>query len=345
MDRNLPDAFTVRAAVALAARAPSVHNSQPWDWRFIGRTVELRADASRRLPHADPEGRDLLVSCGCVLHHFTIAAAALGWATRVHRLPEPDILARIDLIPREAHEEDIALATAIPRRRSDRRRFGTRPLPGWAESLLEQSATAHDAVLRFVDDAPRLSALTVAATEAQGLHRADPDYRIELAAWSGRWCAADGVPARNAVRTTTAPLVRDFSEALLTDTDGQDGAALSVLATKDDTALSRLRAGEAASAVLLTVTRLGLASCLVTEPLEPTSTRGLIRDCVVQDGLEPQLVVRIGYLPEGTAPLPATPRRPLEEFLRPLGTYGIGLPVPVPPNGRPHPNPITREAS
>ncbi|EME55122.1 hypothetical protein [Amycolatopsis decaplanina] len=76
----------------------------------------------------------------------------------------------------------------------------------------------------------------------------------------------------------------------LADTDAQDGAALTVLSTADDTPLSRLQAGEAASAVLVTATRLNLASCLVTEPLE--------------------------------------------EILRPLGHYGIGLPVPVPPRGR-----------
>ncbi|OXM50396.1 Acg family FMN-binding oxidoreductase [Amycolatopsis alba] len=330
MDQNLPDAFTVRAAVALAVRAPSVHNSQPWDWRCTGRTVELRADPGRHLRHTDPEGRDLIVSCGCVLHHFTVAAAALGWAARVDRMPEPDLLARIELVPRMTSDDDIALATAIPRRRSDRRCFACLSLPNREKNLLLRSAKNHDAVLRFIDDAPQLSALTIAAMEAQGLHRADLDYGTELATWSGRHYTADGVPARNAVRTTTAaPLVREFSEALLTDTEVQDGATLTVLATEDDTPLSRLRAGEAASAVLLTATELGLASCLVTEPLEPTSTRGLVRDCVLGDGLEPQAIVRIGRLPDGAVPLPATPRRPPADVLTPLGNYGIGLPVPA----------------
>ncbi|MFD6073359.1 MULTISPECIES: Acg family FMN-binding oxidoreductase [Amycolatopsis] len=327
---DLPDAYTVRAAVALAVRAPSVHNSQPWDWRFSGRMIELRADTGRRLRQADPEGRDLLISCGCVLHHFRTAAAALGWAARVDRVPEPDVLARIELVPHEPSEEDIALATAIPRRRSDRRRYTTRPLTTWEKNRLARSAADHDSMLRFVDDAPRRSALTTAAAEAQGLHRADPDYGIELASWSGRRYATDGVPARNAVLATAAPLVRDFSDALLTDTEARDGAALTVLSTGDDTPLDRLRAGEAASAVVLTATRLNLASCLVTEPLELACTRGLIRDCVVTERAEPQAVVRIGHLPDGAPPLPATPRRPIAEVLRPLGHYGIGLPIPVP---------------
>ncbi|WP_370962554.1 hypothetical protein [Amycolatopsis sp. cg9] len=336
MDQNLPDAYTVRAAIALAVRAPSVHNTQPWDWRFSGRTVELRADAGRHLRNTDPDGRDLLISCGCVLHHFTVAAAALGWAAQIERLPEPGVPARIVLVPHDTRDGDIALAAAIPRRRSDRRRFAQRPLLVRDQVFLAKSATDRGALVRFLDDAPRLSALTGAAVAAQELHRADADYGIELAAWSGRRYSPDGVPAQNAVQAATAaPRVRDFADAQLADTTGPDGAVLGVLATRADEPADRLRAGEAASALLLTATRLNLASCLITEPLELASTRGLIRDCVLGGALQPQLVVRIGYLPEGAGPLPATPRRPIGEVLRPPAhPYGAGLPVPTELRGR-----------
>ncbi|MEV4143816.1 hypothetical protein AB0J40_09125 [Amycolatopsis sp. NPDC049691] len=319
MDHSMPDAYTVRAAIALAVRAPSVHNSQPWGWRLAGRTVELRTDPRRHLRNTDPDGRDLLVSCGCALHHFTVAAAATGWTAQVHRLPdpaEPGLLARIDLVPHDTRDGDIALAAAIPRRRSDRRRFAGRPLLVRDEVFLRKSA----------------------AVEAGRLHRADPGYAIELAAWSGRNYATDGVPAQNTIQSHPAVRelrVRDFAGARPDDTEGRDGAALTVLSTAGDSALDRLRAGEAASAVLLTATRLNLASCVYTEPLELICTRGLIRDCVLDGHGEPQLVVRIGYLPEGAAPLPATPRRPLGEVVRPVAhLYGVGLPVPARLRGR-----------
>ncbi|MEV6874636.1 hypothetical protein [Amycolatopsis sp. NPDC051128] len=45
--------------------------------------------------------------------------------------------------------------------------------------------------------------------------------------------------------------------------------------------------------------------------------------------------MRIGYLPEGVAPLPATPRRLLGEVVWPVAhPYGIGLPVPAQLRGR-----------
>ncbi len=338
MDQGLPDTYTVKAAIALAVRAPSVHNSQPWAWRISGRKVELRADPHRRLHRADPEGRDLLVSCGCALHHFTVAAAALGWAAQIDRLPDPhdpDLLAKIVLVPHDTRDADIALSTAIPRRRSDRRRFDDQPISLRDGVFLATSAAIHGGTLTAVSDDAHRTALITAASEARGLHQADPDYSIELAAWSGRRYAPDGVPAQNAV--TVAAGVRElgsreFAEPNLANASGPavDGATLAVLATVSDDRLDRLRAGEAASAVLLTATQLGLATCVVTEPLELTSTRGLIRDCVLDGRHEPQLVLRIGFLPEGATPLPATPRRQLGDVVRPVDRpYGVGLPIPA----------------
>lgn len=89
MGRLSPDAGTMRAAIAMAIRAPSVHNTQPWRWEIGERTVHLYADWSRRVPATDPDGRDLLISCGAALHHLRVALGAEGWATTVHRVPNP----------------------------------------------------------------------------------------------------------------------------------------------------------------------------------------------------------------------------------------------------------------
>ena len=42
--------------IELAARAPSVHNTQPWRFTVTGQAIELYADASRQLLE-DPAGR------------------------------------------------------------------------------------------------------------------------------------------------------------------------------------------------------------------------------------------------------------------------------------------------
>ena len=91
----------LRLIVAGALRAPSVHNTQPWRWHATSRTLELHADRSRGLPATDPEGRNLVISCGAALHHAQVVARALGWATHVDRHPDPDdpdLLARLEQV-------------------------------------------------------------------------------------------------------------------------------------------------------------------------------------------------------------------------------------------------------
>src|SRR5690349_3282995 len=126
----------LRAAVQLAARAPSLHNSQPWCWRLGVDAVRLHLDPARRLPATDSAGRELVISCGAALHHLLVALAAQGWESRVHRLPDPadpTLLAEVRPVARAAggpQAADVALADAIIRRRTDRRRFGSWPIPG-----------------------------------------------------------------------------------------------------------------------------------------------------------------------------------------------------------------------
>jgi nitroreductase len=89
-----------------------------------------------------------------------------------------------------------------------------------------------------------------------------------------------------------------------------------VLGSASDDRLSQLRAGEAMSAVLLQATQLGLATCPLSQPLEVFSARRVLQDQVLGGTLIPQLVLRIGFAPDAP-PLPATPRRPIRDILRP----------------------------
>jgi len=51
------DHQTVRGAIELAARAPSIHNSQPWRWEITEDAVHPYLGRSRRLPVTDADGR------------------------------------------------------------------------------------------------------------------------------------------------------------------------------------------------------------------------------------------------------------------------------------------------
>jgi nitroreductase len=321
MSAQFPDRETIQAALSLAIRAPSVHNTQPWRWRVGRESLHLYADPSLHLPSTDPDTRDLMLSCGIALHHCTVALAALGWQAKVHRLPNPDEsehLAAVEVYRHPASEADITLTAAIPRRRTDRRRYSSWPVPANYIALMGARAARAGVMLRQIESLPRLQNIVA---QAVWRHATDHDYLAELTTWSGRYASRAGVPAHSTpLPDPTAPMPpRLFAGPALAqslDTDSaDDNAAVLALGTKEDNTLARLRAGEATSLVLLSATALGLASCPVTEPLEINETRDAVQVEVFGISGFPQMLLRIGWAPVSADPLPATPRRPLEDVI------------------------------
>ena len=321
MSAHFPSVDTVRSALLLATRAPSVHNSQPWLWRVGDHSLHLYANADLHLPQVDPESRDLMLSCGATLNHCQIAFAAMDWQSKVRRFPnpaDPNHLAVIELHRSPASEVDIALAAAIPRRRTDRRHYTSWTVPQGDIAIMGARAARAGVMLRRVDALTELRRLIV---EAARRHNTDYEYLTELSTWSGRYASIAGVPARSApVPETDAALpARSFAGPGLAQTpDGvaaDDWAVVVALGTADDDELSWLRAGEATSMVLLTATALGLASCPITEPLEIAETRTQVAEDVFGADGYPQMLLRIGWAPVNADPLPSTPRRPLSDVV------------------------------
>jgi len=322
MTVGLPDPDTVRAALQLATRAPSVHNSQPWLWTIGADTLHLHADTSRHLPRTDPDQRDLMLSCGAALHHAVVGLAALGFHSRISRLPDPQNpthLASIRTVAQEPAEIDVALAAAIPRRRTDRRIFSSWVVPRTDIAAIGVRVARMGVQMRRVDMSTDIESIVA---ESVSTHVHDGEYLAELTMWSGRYAAAAGVPARNTPRPEPASWLpgRIFAGAALDQPPGTDAAAdhavVLALGTAADAPVDRLRAGEATSMALLTCTALGLASCPVTEPLEIDATRQAIREEVFGGVEHPQMMLRVGWAPVGADPLPSTPRRALDDVVR-----------------------------
>jgi hypothetical protein len=319
----------VLSALRLAVRAPSVHNCQPWRWLVGPGTVHLYADGSRQVPATDPHGRDLLISCGAALNHLLVALGSLGWDARVRRMPNParpGHLATVEPFPHTATNAHDALVAAIPRRRTDRRRFSSWPVP--AELIGEMLELAHVygvGIEAITEPALRWKVFRAITTAAQQ-QVADPAYAAEIAAWSGRDTESDdGVPAASAPVPQHTPgqmPIRDYALPNLIQPPGTgepENATLLLLTTPTDNAVDWLRAGEATSAILLTATSHGLANSPLTQPLEVDDTREFIRSRVATaHSAHPQILLRIGWASAGAAELPMTPRRSLDDIVAPL---------------------------
>jgi len=316
-----PDRATLDAALSLAIRAPSVHNVQPWRWKVGPASLHLYLDADRQLVHTDPDGRDAMVSCGATLNHCVVALAALGWHGKVRRFPNPverTHLASIELQPYVAGDVDIALAAAIPRRRTDRRHFSGWPVAHADVALIGMRVARTGIAMRRMSPSTELRA---ALAHAVWQHATDAEYLGELTMWSGRYRSVAGVPARNTPesnpnspvpgRLFAGPGLAQPPDAAAADDHGE----LLAFGTVDDDDLARLRAGEATSVAILTATSLGMATCPVTEVLEVGETRDAIRADAFDGAEFPQMLLRVGWPPVNADPLPATPRRPLSEVV------------------------------
>ncbi|MFJ8078943.1 Acg family FMN-binding oxidoreductase [Streptomyces sp. NPDC096176] len=319
-------AGVVTSLVEDAVRAPSMHNAQPW--RFVhrsgSRSLALHGDPERTLPFADPDHRALHLGCGAALFNLRVAAAHRGWDAEARLLPDPDDpwhLANVLIRQSESVDRGLAdLYPAVRRRHTSRFPFSEEQIPDpildglRAAALVEgcrlvtPGAWHTDAVMELVHDAEMLEA----ASEA---------VRAEIAVWTGtgrtrEGPATEGIPAEALGPRqygVSAP-ARDFDaqrrspdrEVALFEKHPQ----IALLGTVEDAQADWLRAGQAMERVLLQATVDGLATSLMSQPLEWPELRSSARDPSVAIGFI-HMVFRLGYGPPGQA----TPRRPVADVL------------------------------
>ncbi|MFB4298531.1 Acg family FMN-binding oxidoreductase [Actinomadura sp. NTSP31] len=319
---------TVRAAVADAVQAPSVHNTQPWRFSARGSRISLRADPDRRLDVADPQGREMLISCGAALYNLRLSLRKRGYEPALRLLPDvdrPNLLADVEAEP--CHEPvpgEIETEYAqITRRHSHRGGFRPDPVPPGVLAAIRLAAEQEGArVVQAVDDHVKgaLAALTDAAEHVQ---RRTPAYSTEIARWAPAPSTArkDGVqqvsyPSRTP-RTEPHFPPRDFArgQGWGVEPSDDDGIALAgivlLLVTEEDTPAAWLGAGQALERLLLCAVQHDLSAVQHTQALEIPELRAFIRTHFCGDA-HPQMLLRIG-VPAGEEL--ATVRRPVEDVM------------------------------
>jgi nitroreductase len=115
------------AVISMAARAPSLHNTQPWRFRLRGNAVELLVDPDRWLRHSDPDARELMISCGAALFGLRLGLRSLGLLPVTELLPDlaqPGLAGRVRPVSHAAmNKVEAELVTAVPHRHTHRGAF------------------------------------------------------------------------------------------------------------------------------------------------------------------------------------------------------------------------------
>jgi nitroreductase len=327
---EMPAGFddVVRGAIEDATRAPSVHNTQPWRFGVRGSRISLRADADRRLDVADPQGREMLISCGAALYNLRLSLRARGCDPVVRLLPDPDrphLLADVHAEPdgEQADAGTLRDHAQIGRRRSHRGGFRGGPVHAGMQNALRYEAEREGARLVQAVDAHVKGALAALTDVAEHVQRRTPSYATEIA----RWAPSPGTARQDGVQQASYPVrtprtephfpARDFARGQGWGVEPADdhcdalAGTVMLLVTGEDTPEAWLRAGQALERVLLRAAEHDLAVAYHTQALEVPELRAFIQSRFCGDAY-PQMLLRIG-VPEGEEL--STVRRPVEDVL------------------------------
>jgi len=302
--------------VQMAQAAPSIHNSQPWQFAVRADRVEVCVDRDRALRATDPDGRQQLISCGAAVFNLRLAVAHLGSEPRTALCPDPAAPDHVATVARGASRaagrEERMLYSMIRRRRTNREGYRPQPVPPPVLKRLVAAAEPDSAALLPV--AAPADRAGVAALVVRGMqHQAgSPAIRREFANWlSNELEPVIGTPFESWMRVPYPLPLLTGRDRLAPDEPAAihrlvDGNTLFVLCTDGDAAEHRLRAGQALQRVLLTATAAGVAVSFLNQPIEVSALRGELAAVLGTTGV-PQMLLRLGY---SRSTAPRTGRRP-----------------------------------
>jgi nitroreductase len=325
MPATMVETEVIKDAVQLACHAPSLHNSQPWEWVYRDGRLDLFLDNSRAML-SDRSGREALISCGVVLDHLRVAMAAAGWRARIHRFPNANNLNHLASVNFAAMDQvtegDRRRAGAILLRRTDRLPFMGPTDWELFEPKLRHAVDGSSVRLDVMSDDLRPQ-LVEASQLAESLRFYDSSYHSELDWWAAPFEFSEGIPRSSRISADESERV-DIGRLFPLTRHGErrpevpeDHSKVLLLSTDDDSRADALASGEALSAVLLECTMAGLATCPVTHITEVRASRELVGALLDHDAV-PQVLIRVGVAPAMEEVPPATPRRPLDEVLHML---------------------------
>jgi hypothetical protein len=337
--------------VQYAAMAPSKYNVQPWLFDVCNVSADLICERHGALRVADPESRELIMSCGAALFNFRVAAARYGCGVVIEPFPERGnhhLTARISLAspvagaacsgsppperPGDAEKSGIVngrsspstrqLFEAIPLRRTCRRRFSEEVPPDRVLASFRKAAAAEGAWLHTIRNrwTQRMIARLVAKADREQM--SNRLFRRELAAWIRGAHSPDGLPASAFGVQGLPPFMAPGLSGLLKLADlGGLTAARNRRLAESSPVLAVLGSADdtpeawlAAGQALQSVLLHAAAAGLSASFLnQPVQVRQLRADLLYLVGRtgHPQALIRLGY---GTSINP-TPRRPLREIV------------------------------
>lgn len=346
--QSLDTSEQLRHLCALAHLAPSTHNTQPWKFRIqeADNSVVFVLDQQFVLPASDVVGRQSIISLGCALENFIVAASFYGFTCNTQILTPKNLtispgetgtnrylpVVRVTVAKSDPQMKLQSLVKSIPERKIIRAEFiSNKPLP---DTVLQELAAIPDGTatkLHSVTDLVRRLSIAEFQAQADGFVINSPRFSQELGEWliPNDTTAPRGMPGvgfglsdAEAVRMHRGlkheiPLQPD--DGLRFALGGKIGLEKSPLigfiTTPSDTVEDWLAAGRTLERIFLTLTSHGIQYAVHAGIVEVALIKKIFS--MTLGTLRPiTALFRAGYVKnEADARRPHSPRAPLTEVL------------------------------
>jgi hypothetical protein len=311
-----------------AVLAPSTYNTQPWKFRVTADGVDVYADYTRRMPVADPGGREMMMSIGAAVMNLRVAAAYAGYMCEViynYSGASEEPLASVRLTPcRECPPETLDLAGLygfIAQRHTNRHPFLLSRIPAAVLDQLCGLARGTDVTVIASTDGDCNGRIAEVVARGDRMLLENADYRRNVSAWlhvyalshaDGLSAQACGLDAKVVAAAPWAARVIDVGKIRAAHDRHLCLEAPGLIALcSDDHVPQYVAVGELVERMLLVLTGEGLHASFFNMPIQVPALRTQLQQ-ILGAAAPPQLLLRLGY--SLSEPI-QTARRPLEDVL------------------------------
>ncbi len=319
-------AFFVKAGIL----APSLHNTQPWNFTINKNTLTIHPDWTRQLKHTDPTGRHLLLGIGCCIANIEVAAARWDYAVTIHvtNVAKKPVIRLLFNITSKPNPDLSRLAPYITKRYSNKLLYSPAPLPSTILTALSRMQNGQSRV--FVTHNPMsIHKSAVLQQEAVTNEASHPLFGRELGQWLklNNSKAFDGMPGfvvglpppASVAGKLLIPRLRAIS-TILGKKDYEalyNCPAIGVIAVTGNTTVSSLSAGRLYERVTLYLTSHNISCTPMHSITYYPKAHEFLASTFHFHNMNARFFFRMGY--SETSPY-HTPRRPVEHVIEPTNT-------------------------
>lgn len=328
---QLSDVDKIKLLLEYGTLAPSTHNTQPWKFEIKANTLRIFIDLSKKIPVADPTGRDMYISIGALIKNIEIAANEYLIKAEIlisDRLGESDLVAEIQFsnLDKAKKPTKSQLLDGIIKRQNYRGFFKQGLNRKDFNKILSETISSKSIVKPEVADEKEtieeLAQLTVSGLRAA---YANPEFRQEIGSLinhnlSRKRHGLHGYSLRmNTPQSLVIPKVikrKDIGAKLgaLNYKSFILSPLVMTLATKDDNPKSWLETGQIMEEFMIRITAAGMTTSIYTAAIETPGLRYKVASVFgLSKNLHPQILFCVGTPGDE---LPYSVRKTLDKVLR-----------------------------